>query len=513
MTDASDLRSLFANYISGDISSTQLQALEAALSESSYLRRDFIEYMNIESAICDLAAISEHEIAEIGIEVTVNADQNRASTVETGNQAIRFRLRGVTIFGIIAASLLVTFFWFGNPSNEIKTSVATLVTNIEANVLYNGEPWNDSELGSGEYQMDSGLIHLQFAGGVMVFVEAPARFDAVSGKRLVLHNGRLSASVPPEGIGFTVETPEAEVIDFGTEFSVDVESGESEVHVFEGLVRVQPKTSTDGREGEVIELRTDQAVKVMKAKVKPVDIELATDRFIRTFDEPRRKYAKAVKQLSPVAFYRMAIRDRGLVAEPPRYSGVVLTGDGIRPAHASGVFAGGSMRVLANSTGRGGRVDYPPSLSTGQFTLAVFLYLETRASGGTVVSNIRGDEGSFALALDESGFLRATVRNGDGELQSVTCDTLLPLRMWQHIVMSVDGEQLLIYKDGKLVASKPSGAMTASDSLPILIGTDYDGLKLWDGRIDELAIFDKPLSEDDIVSLYHSALEEIAGLK
>ena len=62
-----------------------------------------------------------------------------------------------------------------------------------------------------------------FDGGVMVYVEAPARFDAVSDKRVMLHSGRLSASVPPEGVGFTVETPEAEVVDFGTEFSVDVE--------------------------------------------------------------------------------------------------------------------------------------------------------------------------------------------------------------------------------------------------------------------------------------------------
>ncbi len=128
---------------------------------------------------------------------------------------------------------------------------------------------------------------------------------------------------------------------------------------------------------------------------------IARDRFIRNFDEPKRRYARSVKQLSPVAFYRMAILDKGLVSEPTQHSGVVLTADGNRPPHARGVFAGGSLRVRADSTGRGGRVDSPPPLGAGEFTLAVFVYLETPSHEGTVATNIRGDEGNFALSLDE----------------------------------------------------------------------------------------------------------------
>ena len=37
--------------------------------------------------------------------------------------------------------------------------------------------------------------------------------SAGRGGRLLLRSGRLSASVPPEGVGFTVDTPDAEVID------------------------------------------------------------------------------------------------------------------------------------------------------------------------------------------------------------------------------------------------------------------------------------------------------------
>ena len=105
----------------------------------------------------------------------------------------------------------------------------------------------------------------------------------------------LSASVPPEGVGFAVDTPDAEVIDFGTEFSIDVESNASEVHVFEGLVRVQPRSLKDGKAGQAVNVQSSQAVKIDNASKKPVGIQLATDRFIRSFDEPKTSLPPCIK--------------------------------------------------------------------------------------------------------------------------------------------------------------------------------------------------------------------------
>lgn len=511
MSDFTDSKSLFADYASGEISAEQLHELESALSEDSNLRREFIEYLNIDSALGDLAALSEVEAAEVEYESTALAADDAESVVGTDLRTGR-TYQTIAIVGTVAATLFIAaILWFANPGDDSVAPVATLVTDVDAVLLWEGQPWSNTELHAGEYRLDRGLLHLRFSGNVMVYVEAPARFDAVNGKRVVLHKGRLSASVPPEGIGFTVETREAEIIDFGTEFSVDVEAGTSEVHVFEGLVRVQPKAAEDGKAGEAVDLRTSQAVKIEDVAEKPVEIKLATHRFIRTFDEPKLKYPRAVKLLSSVAYYRMPIRDRGLAAEPPQYSGVVLTGDGIRPPHALGVSNGGSLRVLADSTGCGGRVDTPPPLRTGQFTLAVFVYLETRAAKGTVATNIRGDKGNFALSLDESGSIQATVRNNEGDLQSVSSDVEFPLQTWRHLIMTADGEQLRIYENGQLMASSPCSLIADSESNSLWFGTDADGLKLWDGRIDEFALFNKPLSERDVVQLYRAALDELAN--
>jgi hypothetical protein len=100
--------------------------------------------------------------------------------------------------------------------------------------------------------------------------------------------------------------------------------------------------------------------------------------------------------------------------------------------------AGGSLRVLAESTGRGGRVETSPPLRTGQFTLAAFVYLESGTRSGIVASNIRSNDGNFGLGLDENGFLQATIRNSDGDLLSVSGAAVVALHTWRHVVMTVE---------------------------------------------------------------------------
>ena len=510
MSDSNDLRLLFADYVNGEISTEQLQALEAALRTDADLRRAFIEYMNIDSAMGALAALPETEAAEMDDRpIPLITDDPISSNPTT--DCWRVAPRVLATVGVIAASLLIIErLWFANPAPDGHALVATVVADVDAALSCDDEPWSDFGLRAGEYRLDQGLLHMQFGGGVMVYVEAPASFGVVSENRVVLRRGRLSANVPPEGIGFTVETPEAEVIDFGTEFSVDVESGASEVHVFEGLVRVLPRSQDGEKTRQPVDLRTSQALQVKESPEEPVEIEVARDRFIRNFDEPHRSYARSVKQFSPLAYYRMPIRDKGLVAAPLQYSGEVLTGDGVRPPHARGVFAGGSLRVMAGSTGRGGRVDVPPSIDTGHFTLAVVVYLEEHAPSGVVATNIQGDKGNFRLALNELGLLEATIRNSNGELRSLTSDNSLPLVTWRHLVITADGDQLRIYEDGRLLVSTPCGMMAPSGSETLWFGTNADATRLWNGRIDEVVLLDGALSDEEIAELYQVALEEIA---
>lgn len=112
-----------------------------------------------------------------------------------------------------------------------------------------------------------------------------------------------------------------------------------------------------------------------------------------------------------------------------------------------------------------------------------------------VATNMQRDEGSFALSLDERGLPTITVRKSNGERCSVSGNTTLPLTTWRQLVVTADGNQLRLYDEGLPVASTQCESIATSLEDTLWFGTKDDGTGLWDGRIDELALFDRALSD------------------
>jgi len=70
---------------------------------------------------------------------------------------------------------------------------------------------------------------------------------------------------------------------------------------------------------------------------------------------------------------------------------------------------------------------------------------------------------------------------------------------WAHIACSHDGETLKCYLNGEETDSTPMGAITSSPT-PVLIGSD--GWRSdWIGAIDEVVIYDRALSESEVMYL------------
>jgi hypothetical protein len=70
---------------------------------------------------------------------------------------------------------------------------------------------------------------------------------------------------------------------------------------------------------------------------------------------------------------------------------------------------------------------------------------------------------------------------------------------WAHIACSHDGATLKCYLNGTETDSTPMGAITSSPA-PVLIGSD--GWRSdWIGAIDEVAIYNRDLSEGEILYL------------
>ena len=67
-------------------------------------------------------------------------------------------------------------------------------------------------------------------------VKAPADVELVSNMLVRSRAGRVTVDVGEHAHGFTIETPTASIVDWGTEFGVGVQAGQTDVVVFKGEV-------------------------------------------------------------------------------------------------------------------------------------------------------------------------------------------------------------------------------------------------------------------------------------
>jgi hypothetical protein len=97
-----------------------------------------------------------------------------------------------------------------------------------------------TEVAAGEpLSITTGLVELQLKQGVTLLIEGPAKWSIDGSNKATLKRGKLVAKVPANAIGFTVHTPDGDVVDLGTEFGVEVQPGQQvQVHVFRGKVRM-----------------------------------------------------------------------------------------------------------------------------------------------------------------------------------------------------------------------------------------------------------------------------------
>ena len=117
--------------------------------------------------------------------------------------------------------------------------VATLDEELHAQWA---QPPEDANLHPGVMTLEQGFARITFKQGTQILVQAPCTFDLRSKNRMRLDQGMVTANVPEQAHGFSIQTPHSTVTDFGTEFGVQVKDVKaSEVHVFEG--RVQCRTA------------------------------------------------------------------------------------------------------------------------------------------------------------------------------------------------------------------------------------------------------------------------------
>jgi ferric-dicitrate binding protein FerR (iron transport regulator) len=237
-----ELTSLCDALIEGSMSETQRARLEQLVLADAAARSIYVELMHQQAtlswALVEPGALqSSPESQPVSEGGTIPFQAARHSNL--------WRRRAAYALSTAAALLLGIWFGWSNLPRPGETSIATLVEARDCT-------WKSGALATeagakltpGRLQLVGGLARLQFAQGAEVSLEAPADLELVSASRCILHAGRLVAKVPPQAIGFVVETREAILRDLGTEFGVSVSgTGAADMQVFDGLVDVEPRVA------------------------------------------------------------------------------------------------------------------------------------------------------------------------------------------------------------------------------------------------------------------------------
>lgn len=239
--DQTKLLALLGDVQDGNLEDSGREALNALLRTSPAACRFFSEHMELH--------------AQLHLDYTSGEVTQFLPGSTSAGKVTRFLnlwLTGLAVAACIA--LAASMFW--PRQAEAPRGFATLVDSRAARWDGSDLPTSDgTRLSKGTLRLAEGLVTLRFDSGAKVSLEAPAELTLVDDMNCILGSGIVLADVPESAIGFRIATSTANVIDYGTRFTVNVDpaAGRTQTHVHEGLVEVEhPPT------GAVVALRAGQ---------------------------------------------------------------------------------------------------------------------------------------------------------------------------------------------------------------------------------------------------------------
>lgn len=268
--DSQKLRQLASSLMDGIANEQQLADLTEILRSSEDARDEYLALVDMHAVLLETESSDLSSILPSGERRIASADR-------------RFSGRQKTVLLTLIVCCCAVVGWFlqdsENPESVVDGPQPTIAVDDsfvsvvqENNVVWatDSAPFGD-RIGKQRLHFMEGFLRLQFDSGVEVTLQGPADFEVVSPEKVSLLAGVFTADVPPGAEGFTLKTPNAEVVDLGTSFGVELtESGDACVSVFEGEVTVAPRESSETRhlkEGEAVRVGVDQRMESVEFDV------------------------------------------------------------------------------------------------------------------------------------------------------------------------------------------------------------------------------------------------------
>jgi hypothetical protein len=549
--DIQELESLLSAVSHGWADAAETERLDRALRSSELLRNHAAEWLCNESLLRHEASLLPSIAANAAWSSTALADLRAESDpVVNKHKVWSLPLRYALAAALIIAAFLNVFFWGRSrdpsiASNENATSVRlTKVTgcvwdNPElSEVPYLGRSIKGGEQlrllqGIAEIQVQtanvSGAVRLQ--GPCVVILRA----DGIP----LLKSGRLVLDLNVYGKRCVVESPIGQIeLSESASFGMFAGDDEFEVHVFAGDVRlrdllvdleIQKFNVPDVGPGELeLLVHAGEAAIFQKLSRKGTqlkwitanstvfaeELSMLSDQLSLTSD-----YADRVMASRPLSYWRFnddsTHEFENLVAggEPLRIGGEVAT-----------VVQGTNRALEFGMTRQSGYLyqekAWPPA-PLSELSVELWMkpsHFHNGAVFGLVSPNpADAEHDNHAMLIELGGpdqlvytaalanSLRYLLRDPPSEDPAGECgrsvENVYQVRRWQHVVYVKHRDRVELFLDGKKIASEGCLGVVAAGQ-QIICGSLYPHriTRPFVGQLDEIAVYDRPLSEQEILT-------------
>ena len=173
-------------------------------------------------------------------------------------------------------------------------------------------------------------------------------------------------------------------------------------------------------------------------------------------------------------------------------------------------FAGGIINQALDLNGSQGYIEIPDSSSldiTNQITLEAWVYpraWDNQHENSILTKAADNDWGVWNIHYKTQSKGFRFELGGKGTVFETTPSTAL--NTWYHIVGVYDGIAMKLYVNGVLSNSQPMTGPIKTNNAPLRIGKQFwwgSNYSYWDGLIDELKIYNRALSADEVQEHYN----------
>ncbi|MFT5130634.1 MAG: hypothetical protein ACI8W8_004265 [Rhodothermales bacterium] len=384
------------------------------------------------------------------------------------------------------------------------SSLAVLLNQSDARFAYPRA--QDTDLGAGGYELLSGVVHLRFASGVDFVLEGPASLEIVDAMNVRLSKGKARILVPPSGHGFTIAAGGVLYEDVGTEFGllVDSDNGGSLLRVFDGQVNVL------SRQSKILIKRVNQGETVAYADGQPTVAAELDEAFLT---------ANEVAYLWWNEWSEAALKDDGLIgffSFSPDESDAFILKNAINGPVRSGRISGARW-VSGRWPGKRALLfdrdtDFVELEVSGDFralSIAAWVNVDHLEHVLNAVVDSNGwENGDVHLQITRSGEAYADVAKTRIISPNSKVPATVTVGQWTHIAasLSLDNQRVNVYVNGDLSKTDPLKSDGRIRPQAVRLGNwlaagDFETERSFHGRMDELAIWNRALSQAEIRAL------------